>query len=185
MAAGHAGEAIREYVIPATLAIGAAVLGLFLMVAYRASNLKDEAETNSQRARYLELFDPITGLVNRTTFIKQLEQIAGSQACQLILLDIDDFSAINEELGHRAGDQVILDFGKQLLKEFQGSQCLVSRLDGDEFAVLIVGNSDVFTLGPEPPASPSRAKRGMEQPSPSRSLPASPLLRNMAIPPAT
>ncbi|TDW67639.1 diguanylate cyclase (GGDEF)-like protein [Novosphingobium sp. PhB55] len=142
------GEAIREYVIPATLAIGAAVLGLFLMVAYRASNLKDEAETNSQRARYLELFDPITGLVNRTTFIKQLEQIAGSQACQLILLDIDDFSAINEELGHRAGDQVILDFGKQLLKEFQGSQCLVSRLDGDEFAVLIVGNSDIFTLGP-------------------------------------
>lgn len=142
------GEAIRRYVIPATLAIGAAVLGLFLMLAHRASNLEDQADSNSRRARYLELFDPVTELVNRATFIKQLEQIAGSQACRLILLDIDDFSAINEELGHRAGDQVIRDFGKQLLKEFQGSQCLVSRLDGDEFAVLIVGSSDIFELGP-------------------------------------
>lgn len=142
------GEAIRQYVIPATLAIGAAVLCLFLMIAQRASNLRDEAESNSKRARYLELFDPITDLVNRATFIRQLDQIAGSQACQLILLDIDDFSAINEELGHRVGDEIIRDFGRQLVKEFQGSQCLVSRLDGDEFAVLVVGNSDVFELGP-------------------------------------
>lgn len=142
------GEAVREYVIPATLAIGAAVLCLFLMLAYRASNLEDEAESNSRRARYLELFDPTTELVNRATFIKQLEQIAGSQPCQLILLDVDDFSAINEELGHRAADDVIRQFGKQLLQEFPSPHCLVSRLDGDEFAVLTVGNSDVFTLGP-------------------------------------
>lgn len=142
------GEAIRAYVIPATLAIGAAVLCLFLMLAYRASNLEDEADSNSRRARYLELFDPTTELVNRATFIKRLEQIAGSQPCQLILLDVDDFSAINEELGHRAGDEIIRQFGKQLLQEFQSPHCLVSRLDGDEFAVAIVGNSDVFALGP-------------------------------------
>lgn len=142
------GEAIRRYVIPATLAIGAAVLILFLMIALRANSLREEAVNNSRRARFLESFDPGTGLANRATFIKQLEQIAGAQPCQLVLLDADDFSAINEALGHRAGDDVIREFGKALLAEFQGSRCLVARLDGDEFAVLIVGNPDVHDLGP-------------------------------------
>lgn len=78
-----------------------------------------------------------------------------------MLLDADDFSAINEALGHRAGDDVIREFGKALLAEFQGSRCLVARLDGDEFAVLIVGNPDVHDLGPVQPASPSAGERAM------------------------
>jgi len=142
------GEAIRSYVIPATLAIGALVLGLFLMLAHRANALREEADSSSMRARFLERFDPDTGLVNRATFIKQLEHVAGSHPCQLILLDIDDFSTINETLGHEVGDDVVREFGQRLLKEFPGPRCLVARLDGDEFAVLIAGNADLHDLGP-------------------------------------
>lgn len=134
------GDVLIRYVLPAGLAFGVIVLGLFWSIARRA-------RSSSTRASFLERFDPITGLVNRATFMRRLDQIAGSHPCQLLRLDIDDFSAINDAFGVRGGDEVIREFSKELVKVFSADRCLIARLDGDEFAILVLGTGQIHSLG--------------------------------------
>ncbi len=148
------GDVLTDYVLPAELIFGAIILALFWSIARRA-------RTFSTRAIFLERFDPITGLVNRATFMRRLDQIAGSHACQLLRLDIDDFSAINDAFGLRGGDEVIREFSKQLVKVFSADRCLIARLDGDEFAILVVGAGQIHSLGPKATqVSLKKRKRG-------------------------
>ncbi|WP_395337460.1 bifunctional diguanylate cyclase/phosphodiesterase [Novosphingobium sp. BL-8H] len=134
------GDVLTRYVLPAELVFGAIVLALFWGIARRAL-------TSSTRAIFLERYDPVTGLVNRATFMTRLDQIAGSHPCQLLRLDIDDFSAINDAFGLPGGDDVIREFSKLLVKVFSADRCMIARLDGDEFAILVVGTGNIHSLG--------------------------------------
>lgn len=86
--------------------------------------------------------DHLTGTANRRRFDQQLElEIEraaryGHPLC-LLLLDIDDFKRINDEFGHKAGDEVINHLAK-ILHEGVRSPDLAARIGGDEFAVLLV-----------------------------------------------
>jgi two-component system cell cycle response regulator len=86
--------------------------------------------------------DHLTGTANRRRFDQQLElEIEraaryGHPLC-LLLLDIDDFKKINDEFGHKAGDEVINHLAK-ILHEGVRSPDLAARIGGDEFAVLLV-----------------------------------------------
>lgn len=134
------GDVLTRYVLPAELLFGAIILALFCGIASRA-------RTSSTRANFLERFDPTTGLVNRATFMLRLDQIAGNHPCQLLRLDIDDFSAINDAFGLPGGDEVIREFSKRLIKVFSADRCLIARLDGDEFAILVLGSGQIHSLG--------------------------------------
>ncbi|MDQ2939685.1 MAG: EAL domain-containing protein [Actinomycetota bacterium] len=94
-----------------------------------------------QRLRYLADHDALTGLANRRRFRGELEQqIAfyaryGGQGAVLIL-DVDHFKQVNDTAGHQAGDNVIREIAELLRGRARVSDA-VSRLSGDEFAVLL------------------------------------------------
>lgn len=85
--------------------------------------------------------DALTGLPNRHAWSEAL-QVAVTQAQQqqcavaVMFLDLDGFKRINDVHGHRAGDAVLVAFGR-CLQQAAGSRYLVARLAGDEFVVLL------------------------------------------------
>jgi diguanylate cyclase (GGDEF)-like protein len=92
-----------------------------------------------QRITQLAFNDVLTGLPNRTMFQQQLEQ--AFRAAQgngglfaLHCLDLDQFKAINDTLGHPAGDALLIEAGQRVLRAARGH--FVARLGGDEFVVL-------------------------------------------------
>ncbi len=96
---------------------------------------------------YQTLHDVLTGLPNRQYLLSQLQsqlagQVAGVQVT-LLLLDLDGFTAINHGLGAEHGDRLLTVVARRLETLFGGRRALVSRLTGDEFAVL-------FPTGLEP-----------------------------------
>jgi diguanylate cyclase (GGDEF)-like protein/PAS domain S-box-containing protein len=84
--------------------------------------------------------DPLTGVANRTRFQRFLDQPGNGPALDdvgtLILFDIDDFKLINDRWGHAAGDACLVNLAERLRKVFVNTH-LVSRIGGDEFAVLL------------------------------------------------
>lgn len=86
--------------------------------------------------------DPLTGLGNRALFNQRLRGLlAGdfpSGTLALLVIDLDRFKAINDTMGHGAGDAVLVEIASRLLG-LTGSTDTVVRLGGDEFAVIVEG----------------------------------------------
>lgn len=95
---------------------------------------RDEARAREMAARMLADIDPLTGLLNRRAF---LARAIGRETDQLlILIDIDHFKAINDEVGHDSGDEVLCHFAEGL-RTVAPANALVARLGGEEFALLM------------------------------------------------
>ena len=91
-----------------------------------------------QRLRHLAEHDDLTGLPNRRALLAHLSaRLAGQQPgpVAVLYIDLDRLKAINDSLGHAAGDCFIKDFANRLLA-CAGSQSMVARLGGDEFVVV-------------------------------------------------
>ncbi|MBV7427997.1 EAL domain-containing protein [Acidovorax sp. sif1233] len=85
--------------------------------------------------------DTLTGLVNRWQFGQRLEQAIaeaalGGHSFALLVLDLDDFKAVNDGYGHAAGDRVLVEVARRLKSVLRGDDTL-ARLGGDEFTVLL------------------------------------------------
>lgn len=77
--------------------------------------------------------DRLTGIYNKLSF----EENAGEgERHAVILLDVDNFKGVNDDLGHAYGDKVLADIGNILRLTFNSSDCL-GRIGGDEFGVLL------------------------------------------------
>ncbi|SFO51060.1 diguanylate cyclase (GGDEF) domain-containing protein [Geodermatophilus obscurus] len=88
------------------------------------------------------LFDPLTGLANRTRFMQGLVRLLERRSGQVsvLFLDLDDFKDVNDTLGHAAGDQLLTTVSERLLACTRvGDE--VGRLGGDEFAVVVGGDA--------------------------------------------
>ncbi|MET3810823.1 EAL domain-containing protein [Arthrobacter sp. UYEF3] len=90
--------------------------------------------------------DALTGLANRIMLNERIHDAIrtgtdNGHAPAVLILDLDSFKAINDTLGHSAGDAVLVEVSCRLRSVVQASDT-VARLGGDEFAVLITGASD-------------------------------------------
>jgi diguanylate cyclase (GGDEF)-like protein len=91
-----------------------------------------------EQLRYLAEHDDLTGLLNRRTLIAHLdERLAAGQRgpVSLLFLDLDRFKAVNDYLGHNAGDRLIEVFAARL-REATDSSAFIARFGGDEFVVV-------------------------------------------------
>ena len=114
--------------------------------------LASQAAVAIRNARLEELSfkDPLTGVYNRRYFALRLQEEARRQArfgepLSLVLLDLDRFKSINDELGHRAGDDTLRE-AAQLIVASSRSFSIVTRYGGDEFAVLLVNTPKAGAL---------------------------------------
>ena len=90
--------------------------------------------------------DPLTGLRNRRAVDLVLERLCAARASfGLLHLDLDYFKAVNDTLGHAAGDFVLEGVGRILREQLRTEDC-AARIGGDEFLVIVVGRSDPKTL---------------------------------------
>ena len=87
--------------------------------------------------------DDLTGLLNHGAFKDWLAQIVGAgEAFGVVMIDLDEFKAINDALGHQVGDRALREIARAILGAARESDA-VFRYGGDEFAVLLP-RSDAF-----------------------------------------
>ena len=91
----------------------------------------------SEESERHALLDALTGLPNRRHFTAQLERsVAAGAGVAVLFVDLDGFKAVNDTLGHAAGDELLQEAARRLALAV-GADGLPARLGGDEFAVLL------------------------------------------------
>ena len=89
--------------------------------------------------------DSLTGLLNRRAFLEHVDDaladLRSATVPILLVMDLDGFKDINDQLGHQIGDTLLVAFGERLEREAP-EDAVACRLGGDEFAVVLVERSD-------------------------------------------
>ncbi|MFF9126083.1 putative bifunctional diguanylate cyclase/phosphodiesterase [Streptomyces sp. NPDC014889] len=88
--------------------------------------------------------DPLTDLPNRALFTRRVQQaLSGRRSTDhgtaVLFIDLDGFKAVNDTIGHQAGDELLVQAARRLHEAVRHGDT-ASRLGGDEFAALIVGD---------------------------------------------
>lgn len=108
--------------------------------SWKIANIQSEKD-DYDRIRRLAEQDPLTGLCNRTTLEKCMMQsfVNAKDTDTLsafIMIDVDNFKAVNDNFGHDFGDTILKAIARLLTQTFRSND-IVSRMGGDEFAVFI------------------------------------------------
>ena len=103
----------------------------------------NERKADQERIYWLAHYDALTGLPNRTLLAERAQQAIrvaqeGQTPLALIFLDLDHFKHVNDSLGHRVGDALLVEIAKRL-RAVVRERDTVSRLGGDEFILLLPG----------------------------------------------
>jgi diguanylate cyclase (GGDEF)-like protein/PAS domain S-box-containing protein len=97
-----------------------------------------ERKQADEKLHYLSRHDVLTGLYNRAYFEEELARLERGRdfPVSVIIGDIDRFKVTNDVYGHAAGDKVLWD-AAQVIKDAFRAEDLVTRIGGDEFAILL------------------------------------------------
>lgn len=137
------GQALLAETLPASLgllAVVGVVISLLLYFLARSTKALEMARTE---ALHRATHDPLTGLANRALFTERLER--SPLPLTLLALDLDRFKAVNDKMGHEAGDELLKQVASRLTP-LVGDNGLVARLGGDEFMVLLWGKADAESV---------------------------------------
>ena len=152
-AIGHLGLVVVLYVLSALwtdapyplAAHTIATLGAFVGCGVIVAALKRRIETLITMLVETARTDPLTGLPNRRAFDEEIARTLArarrsEETITLAALDLDHFKAVNDQLGHPAGDAVLQRFA-ELLRETIRDGDFAARIGGEEFAVLVSSGS--------------------------------------------
>ena len=104
-------------------------------------------------------YDSLTKALTRRGFVVRAERFLRAAReyetpCAVGFVDVDNFKALNDKLGHDGGDAALVKVAERLCEHFRG-RGIVGRVGGDEFAVLLIAKSATRS-SPSPTASPPR-----------------------------
>ncbi len=117
-------------------------------IAVRDLRARKQAE---QHIRFLAHHDSLTGIPNRGTFNKRLDQeielaLGTGRRLAVLCLDLDRFKEVNDLFGHAAGDAALQSVATRIAGVLDEGQIL-ARLSGDEFAIMVPGLSNPMVAG--------------------------------------
>ncbi|HEX4017509.1 MAG TPA: GGDEF domain-containing protein [Frankiaceae bacterium] len=143
--------------------LAAAFVVLILLI--RQMLILDENRQLTSAVRHQAFHDQLTGLANRALFQDRLSHAlelhrGAGRPLALLILDLDDFKAINDTLGHAAGDEVLRQLAYRLRSATKTGDT-VARLGGDEFAILGEVGTDRIVDGK---ALSARVMAGLDEP---------------------
>jgi diguanylate cyclase (GGDEF)-like protein len=120
------------WMVPGLLASGG-LAARWTAMECRARRLAAEVSVLRHRAR-----DAVVDLPTRAEWEAAActRLSAAPRQTALVLIDLDEFKAINDTYGHQAGDRALREFAARLTRSFHGSQATMARLGGDEFGIL-------------------------------------------------
>ena len=140
----------RSLIIKLTLAhsflwiIGLTGIGIITRRLWRQTLQREKAE---KEVLTLSITDQLTGLHNRRGFLSLSEQqlrLSDRTKNRLLLFfaDLDGLKSINDTLGHKEGDNALIEVAMVLKETFRSSD-VIARMGGDEFAVLAIDTTEV------------------------------------------
>jgi diguanylate cyclase (GGDEF)-like protein/PAS domain S-box-containing protein len=99
-------------------------------------------QENKERFEYKSFHDGLTGLYNKYYFSEQMarlgKDLARSSPVSIILIDIDGLKLVNDTLGHKVGDDLLISAAKIISECFRQVD-VVARIGGDEFCIILPG----------------------------------------------
>ncbi|MFM0299385.1 GGDEF domain-containing protein [Paraburkholderia sediminicola] len=145
---------VRIAHVARTLIASAALLFCMLITAlgmYAKRNLQLAGQ--SHEFEHAALHDAMTGLPNRRKLFATLDEaatrspaVAASCKFAVLYVDLDGFKQVNDSLGHRVGDEFLIEVSKRFRESVRKGD-VVARIGGDEFAVLVREFSTNAELG--------------------------------------
>ncbi|NEX17149.1 MAG: GGDEF domain-containing protein [Halochromatium sp.] len=102
-----------------------------------------DRKRSEDQIRQLALYDPLTGLANRRLLRDRMEHaLLFAQRTDILgavlMLDLDNFKALNDTEGHDVGDALLVEVGRRMTKQVRASDT-IARLGGDEFVIVLEG----------------------------------------------
>jgi diguanylate cyclase (GGDEF)-like protein len=125
---------------PELLASGTLVVMSVLLTTLIVLKQMNALDRMNRQLAELSQLDELTGLYNRRHLFselhRQLERVARGAHCGVLMIDLDGFNSVNDQLGHDAGDLLLRDIAGALTVETRAVD-LVARYGGDEFVVVL------------------------------------------------
>ncbi len=121
---------------------------LYSTLFFMFDAVKIASETNKRKFENNELknlayIDQLTKLQNRTSYIKYVRRLTLDyrmnkiKGCVCVVMDIDGFKQINDELGHAEGDRILMETGSFMIEYLEEFNCTIFRIGGDEFVLFL------------------------------------------------
>ncbi|MDX2370039.1 MAG: diguanylate cyclase, partial [Colwellia sp.] len=110
-------------------------------------HMEEQVEQRTQKIYELSNLDPLTQLFNRTAFLNQLKSLiaTSNKPFALLFIDLDGFKKINDSIGHKAGDQILIKTADRLKNSSLDTQ-LLCRWGGDEFLIALANTDEASAV---------------------------------------